>query len=111
VFQAGVGYRGLVSVDHQYIHPPGTTLVVSVRSDGEFEPVASVRIDDGLREGRSWVPVEADLAAYGGRRATLRLEVQAGRPIPPGKLSWFGSPRIALRASAGPPSTPGRRFR
>jgi hypothetical protein len=111
VFQAGVGYRGLVSVDHQYIHPPGTTLVVSVRSDGEFEPVASVRIDDGLRAGRSWVPVEADLAAYGGRRATLRLEVQAGRPIPPGKLSWFGSPRIALRASAGPPSTPGRRFR
>jgi hypothetical protein len=111
VFQAGVGYRGLVSVDHQYIHPPGTTLVVSIRTDGEFEPVASVRIDDGLRAGRSWVPVEADLAAYGGRRVTLRLEVQAGRSIPPGRLSWFGSPRIALPVSAGPPATPGRRFR
>jgi hypothetical protein len=111
VFQAGVGYRGLVSIDHQYIHPPGTTLAVSVRSDGEFEPVASVRIDDGRRAGRSWVPVEADLSAYGGRRVTLRLEVQAGRPIAPGRLSWFGSPRIALPASAGPPSTPGRRFR
>jgi hypothetical protein len=103
VFQAGVGYRGLVSVDHQYIHPLGTTLVVSVRGDGEFEPVASARIDDRLRAGRSWVPIEADLTAYGGRRVALRLEVRASRRIPPGKLSWFGSPRIARPASAGPP--------
>jgi hypothetical protein len=111
VFQAGVGYRGLVSLDNQYIHPPGTTLAVSIRTDGEFEPVASVRIDDGLRAGRSWTPIEADLAAYGGRRVTLRLEVQAARPIPPGRLSWFGSPRIALPVSPGPPATPGRRSR
>jgi len=111
VFQAGVGYRGLVSVDHQYIHPPGTTLAVSLRRDGEFVPLASVRIDDGLRGGRRWVPLEADLSAYGDQRVTLRLEVQAGRPIPPGSLSWFGSPRIAVPAAAGPPSQPGRRSR
>jgi hypothetical protein len=111
VFQAGVGFRGLVSVDHQYIHPPGTTLVVSVRTDGEFETVASARIDDRLRAGRSWVPLEADLASYGGRRVILRLEVQAQHPIPPGELSWFGSPRIALRVPAGPRSAPGRRSR
>ena len=96
VFQAGVGYRGLVSVDHQYIHPPGTTLEVSIRSDDDFETLASVRIDDRLRAGRSWTPLEADLSAFAGRRVTLRLEVKAERPPAPGDLSWFGSPRIAL---------------
>jgi hypothetical protein len=111
VFQTAVGYRGLVSVDHQYIHPPGTTLVVSIRSDGEFEPVGSARIDDRLRAGRRWLPLEADLAAWGGRRVILRLEVQAEIPIPPGHLSWFGSPRIALPADAAPPVGAGRKSR
>jgi hypothetical protein len=37
----------------------------------DFEVVGSVPIDDHLRTGRSWTPLETD-------------------------LSWFGSPRIAL---------------
>jgi hypothetical protein len=111
VFQAGVGYRGLVSVDHQYFHPPGTTLAVWIRAGGRFERVASLRVDDRLRAGRSWVPLEADLAAWAGQRVTLRLEVQAKRPIPPGQLGWFGSPRIAIRPPAGPSPAPERSFR
>lgn len=100
VFQADVGYRGLVSIDHQYIHPPGTTAVVSVRPDGaeRFRELLAVRIDDGPRAGRRWQPVEADLSAWAGRRVTLRLEFRAERPLRPGqRLAWFGSPRIALR--------------
>jgi hypothetical protein len=100
VFQGDVGFRGLVSIDNQYIHPPGVTLVVSVGDGDEFEPIASVRINDGLRAGRRWRPLEADLEAYGGRRVTLRLEARVAEPIPPGNLSWFGSPRIARPAPA-----------
>jgi len=107
IFQAGVGFRGLVAVDHQYIHPPGATLIVQVRADGGFETVASTRIDDGLRSGRRWQPMEADLAAWGGKRVTLRLEVQAAQALPPGLLSWFGSPRIALRPGSATPATAG----
>jgi hypothetical protein len=104
VFQAGVGYRGLVSVDHQYIHPSGTTLEVAVREEGDFEPLASVRIDDGLRAGRSWTPLEADLGAFAGRRVTLRLEVKTEAPPAPDDLSWFGSPRIAVAPGSPRPS-------
>jgi hypothetical protein len=105
VFQAGVGYRGLVSVDHQYIHPRGTTLEVSVRDGDDFEPLASVRIDDRLRSGRSWTPLEADLRAFADRSVTLRLEVIAKIPPAPGDLSWFGSPRIALAPESTPSAT------
>lgn len=94
-FQAGVGFRGLVSIDNQYLHPPGIKLVVSVRTESEFETLTSMRINDGLRAGRRWAPLDADLGAYAGRRVTLRLEAQASQPIPAGYLSWFGSPRIA----------------
>jgi hypothetical protein len=110
VFQAGVGFRGLVSVDHQYEHPKGTTLVVAIRredressGDGHagraarFERVAEVKIDDGPRGGRSWRPVEVDLGAWAGERATLRLEVRARQGIRGDRLSWWGSPRIARK--------------
>jgi hypothetical protein len=97
VFQAGVGYRGLVSVDHQYLHPPGTTLHLAIGEGGRSERLHSVRIDDGPRAGRRWTPFEVDLSAYAGRDVTLRLEVEAERPLPPGALAWWGSPRIAVR--------------
>ena len=104
VFQAGVGYRGLVSVDHQYIHPPGTTLVVSIRSDGEFEPVASARIDDGLRAGRSWVPVEADLAAWAGGASRSAWRCRRDAPSPPVSSAGSGARASPSPPSAGPPS-------
>ncbi len=101
-FQAGVGYRGLVSVDHLYIHPAGTTLSVSVaRAGGPFEELASQRIDDRAAGGRRWTPLRADLADYAGERVTLRLEVKASQPIRGDLLAWWGSPRIAVRPGSG----------
>jgi hypothetical protein len=95
-FQAGVGYRGLVSVDHHYIHPQGTTLAVSIARGGAFEELGSVRVDDRPRGGRRWTPLVVDLAEYSGERVTLRLEVKAARPIRGDRVAWWGSPRIAL---------------
>jgi hypothetical protein len=99
VFQAAVGYRGLVSVDHRYVHPPGTTAVVSIRPKGAdaFEELAALSIDDRPAAGRRWRPIEADLARFEGSRATLRLAFRARRPLGRDRLAWFGSPRIALR--------------
>jgi len=101
VFQADVGYRGLVSIDHQYIHPPGTTAVVSLRPEDadRFTELLAVRIPDGPRAGRRWRPVQADLSAWAGQRVTLRLEFRTREPLRPGRrLAWFGSPRIAVPA-------------
>jgi hypothetical protein len=99
-FQAGVGYRGLVSIDHQYLHPPGTTLVVAIARGGEFEAVEELRIDDAPTSGRRWMPVQVDLSAYAGERVTLRLEVRVARPLRGDRLAWWGSPRIAVRDAA-----------
>jgi hypothetical protein len=101
VFQAGVGYRGLVSIDHQYIHPEGITLSLSVDSGGGFELLKSLKINDRFRAGRRWVPFEADLGAYAGHRVTLRLEARLETP-PNGsrdtdRMTWWGSPRIARK--------------
>ncbi len=100
VFQAGVGYRGLVSVDHRYEHPRGSTVSVSVArggADAGFEEIARRRIDDSPRGGRRWTPLEADLSAFAGERVTLRLELRTRRPIVGDRLAWWGSPRIARR--------------
>jgi hypothetical protein len=99
VFQAGVGYRGLSSVNHRYLHPPGTTARVSIRPEGAeaFETLLAIAIDDRPAAGRRWRAIEADLSRFAGQRATLRLEFRADRAPQPDALAWFGSPRIALR--------------
>jgi len=101
VFQAGVGYRGLVSIDHQYIHPEGITLSLSVDSGEGFELLQSLKINDHLRAGRRWVPFEADLGAYSEQRVTLRLEARREAPASGSRnldpLTWWGSPRIARK--------------
>jgi hypothetical protein len=99
VFQSAVGYRGLVSVDHQYIHPRGTTAVVAIRAEDEpdFHDLTSRAIDDRPRGGRRWAPIQADLAPWAGRRAVVRLEFRTREPLGRDRLAWFGSPRIALR--------------
>ena len=107
VFQAGIGFRGVVSVDHQYIHPDGTRAIVSVRPEAlpEFVELAAIAIDDGPRAGRRWSAIEIDLAPYAGP-ATLRLEFRSKRPLGRDRVAWFGSPRIALRPPVRGSGTP-----
>jgi|GEM_PF-961485 len=97
VFQAGVGYRGLVSIDHQYIHPGGITLSLAMDAGAGFETLHSLQIDDSLRAGRRWVPFEVDLGAYANQHVTIRLEASSAPSTEPGRLTWWGSPRIALQ--------------
>jgi hypothetical protein len=54
----------------------------------------------GLDPGR-WTPVEVDLASYAGRRVTLRLDLVSRFRLRPGRISWWGSPRIAIRPEEG----------
>jgi hypothetical protein len=102
VLLSAVGYRGLVSVDHQYIHPRGTTAIVAVRPEGgdAYEELAAIAIDDRPRGARRWTPVEVDLMPWAGRRVTLRLEFRTKRPLGRDRLAWFGSPRITRGGTA-----------
>jgi hypothetical protein len=102
VFQGDVGLEGMTAADDFFQHPRNTRLVVQVRREGEMdfkllhtEPVLSKNYV--RTAGRDWTPVEVDLSDYGGERVTLRLALEVDRLMQPGRLSWWGSPRIALR--------------
>jgi len=99
VFQAGVGFRGMVSVTDFYIHPAGATLVLSIGREGHFRKLRSVRIDDSEQAGRRWKPFEIGLSAYAGQSVTLRLEAVPDSFFRPDTFTWWGSPRIALPPS------------
>ena len=99
VFQAGVGFRGMVSVTDFYIHPAGATLVLSIGREGHFRKLHSVRIDDSEQAGRRWKPFEIGLSAYAGQSVTLRLEAVPDSFFRPDTFTWWGSPRIALPPS------------
>ena len=106
VFQGDVGLEGMTAADDFFRHPRKTRLVVEIRREGEenfrqlhAEPVLQ---NNYIRTaGRDWTPVEVDLSNYAGERVTLRLALEADRLIQPGRLSWWGSPRIALRPGTG----------
>jgi hypothetical protein len=104
-FEAGVGFRGMVSLEDLHEHPKRSRMRVSVRRPGG-EPVelAAVRVDDSRGGGRRWTAIEADLSAFGGELVTLRLELVPEAPLlPPAELGWWGSPRIFVPpAAAGP---------
>ncbi len=100
-FQAGLGFRGLVSDSGMYGHPSGTTARLLVRRNGAFEPLHELRIDDRPDAGRSWTPVEVDLSELAGETVELRLEIRASHPLYPEGFAWWGSPRIAVRPGAG----------
>jgi hypothetical protein len=94
-FEADIGYRGMISTEGFYEHPPRSHMKLSVGSDGVFETVLDARVDDSENGGRTWTPVEADLSRWGGERVTLRLELEPESPISEPELSWWGSPRLA----------------
>jgi hypothetical protein len=96
-FQADVGLRRVLGPERMHEHPERTRLTVSVGGGEGFETLASIAVLQRRGEGGRWTPFEVDLSAYAERRLTLRLEVSSDRPFDPGALSWWGSPRIALR--------------
>jgi hypothetical protein len=97
-FDAGIGFRGMASLEALHGHPRSSRMRVLVRRPGgSFEELVSARTDDSRKAGRRWTPLEADLSAWAGERVTLRLELVPDGPIDDGAdLVWWGSPRIAL---------------
>jgi hypothetical protein len=99
-FEAGVGFRGMVSLEDLHEHPKRSQMVVSIGRGGVFEEVARVAVDDGQRAGRHWTPIEADLSRWAGQRVTLRLGLETRVPVGRRDRTWWGSPRIS-EAAAG----------
>jgi hypothetical protein len=97
-FHAAVGYWALAAVDHQFLHPPRARVSASIRRPGgEFEELASAEYHERSWPGRSWTPVEVDLAPFAGASVTLRLEIRADQELDPAhRMSWWGSPRITV---------------
>ncbi len=102
-FEAGVGFRGMASLDDLHEHPRRSRMRVLVRRAGaDFEELVTVRVDDSRKAGRRWTSAEADLAAWAGERVTLRLELVPEVALDPrADLVWWGSPRIALPPEVG----------
>ena len=104
VFQASVGMYNMSSTVEFHEHPKNTRLVLSLAREGEgfvrlhSEPVLSVNYR--RTAGRDWTPLEVDLSDYAGEQVTLRLELEVDRNLRPHRLSWWGSPRIAVRPRA-----------
>jgi hypothetical protein len=93
-FQAGVGYRIMVS-DESHEHPRGSRMVVSLGREGRFEVLHRMRVNDAPYAGRAWTPLDLDLSAYAGEHVTLRLELVPEIPVGRSNLTWWGNPRIA----------------
>lgn len=102
VFQAdaSLGYvfaeNGILGI------PPHSRVLVSIGQPGEMTPIVDLTLGSGW--SNRWIPVEADLSAWAGRRATLRIEVIASRRLARtrvDRIGYLGSPRIALRAADG----------
>jgi hypothetical protein len=105
-FEAGVGFRGMVSLENLHEHPKRSRMrVLARRPGGGFEELASARVDDSREGGRRWTPLEADLSAYAGETVTLRLELVPEVAIaPPADLAWWGSPRVYQPAGRDDPA-------
>ena len=99
-FQAGVGFRGMVSLEDLHAHPERSRVSISLGRNGEFEEIHSQRIDDSPGAGRRWDPIDVDLAAYAGEQVTLRLELTPELALWDRDYTWWGSPRIARSPSS-----------
>lgn len=95
-FEAGIGYRGMVSLEDLHEHPRRTRMLVQVGSDGVFETLAEQKVSDARLEGRRWTDLTVDLSRWEGREITLRLAALSELPVGTRNLSWWASPRIVV---------------
>jgi hypothetical protein len=101
VFQADASLGTVFSENEIFKTPPRSRLVVSIGSPDEMTTLVEQKLDAGT--SLRWIPLEADLAAWAGRRMTLRIElIRADLRITPFvPLGYVGSPRIARRETPG----------
>ncbi len=97
VFQAGVGYPVANGSDRPHRHPAASSMRLSIRKDDDFLVLAEKEVNPNFNDVRRWEPFEVDLSRFAGSAVTLRLELVPTRPVRPGQLAWWGSPRIAIR--------------
>ncbi|HEB91573.1 MAG TPA: hypothetical protein ENI85_18505 [Deltaproteobacteria bacterium] len=100
VFRSGVGYPLIgTGAKNVYRLPEESRMVLSIKTDGHFRKIGEIRLPANDGSIDRWLPFEVDLSEYAGTRATLRLQLIPSRPVRPGELGWWGSPRITIRPS------------
>jgi hypothetical protein len=95
VFRGDVSLGGAFSEREVYRTPPYSRYVVSVGDDDVWTPVAEQSLGRGWSQ--RWLPLEADLSAWAGRRVTLRIEMFRSRDVAKTRITQIGcvgSPRI-----------------
>jgi hypothetical protein len=95
VFETGVGLREARGLNSRERHAARIQMQVSIRSQDDFEVIASRSVLSAGDGSHGWAPMRIDLARFAGRKVTLRLEAIPETTLKPGKLAWWGSPRLA----------------
>ena len=81
-------------------------LAIRMNPDGPFRELVSQQAIDRTTGGvkiSKWTPIEVDLSEFAGRDITLRLSLETERLFRRIELSWWGSPRIAIRPNPDRP--------
>jgi len=98
VFQADVSLDRVFTPARILSMPQRSRIVVSIGDADGRTPIAELQLQAGWSQ--RWIPIEADLAAWAGKRATLRIELRRTEVLHnrADRIGYVGSPRIALRA-------------
>jgi hypothetical protein len=89
IFQADVGFPDATGFKAIYKHPPATQMVLSIKTDGEFQRLAAKKVLTTTKEVRRWTPFEVDLSEFAGQDVTLRLQLRTSRPFRRVELAWW----------------------
>jgi hypothetical protein len=102
LFRGDVSLGGAFSERTVYRTPPLSRFVVSVREGEAWQPVAEQELERGWSQ--RWLPLEADLSPWAGRRVTLRIEMFRAKEIRKTRITQIGcvgSPRLVRPAADG----------
>jgi hypothetical protein len=90
------GFKNL----HSSTQPNRLQFLVRLSIGDGFETLASrrVKFDPPRGNGRRWNEIEVDLTRFANEQVVLRLEAVSDSVPRPGRVAFWGSPRLA-----GPP--------